>query len=145
VLRGLRAVTVSASRGAGQLALACMTAGALGWLWELAALQAPSSPWHVQGMPMAVARFATHAWITGLAVWALGRDAVPPRWVLAAATAGAALSLGAQAASAATGLLGVQVRDARAGGGYVLAARAVGAAALAAAMAGAVVARRRRA
>lgn len=134
---------MTASRSAERLALACMTAGAVGWLWELAALQAPSSPWHLPGMPMAVARFATHAWITGLAVWALGREVALPRWALAAATAGAALSLGAQAASAATGLLGVQVRDARAGGGYVLAARVAGAAALAAAMAGAVVARRR--
>ncbi|MFO0604163.1 MAG: hypothetical protein U0324_13360 [Polyangiales bacterium] len=135
---------MTAHRGAERLALACMTAGAAGWLWELAALQAPSSPWHLPGMPLAVARFATHAWVTGLAVWALGRDAHVPRWALAAAAAGAALSLGAQATSAATGLLGVQVRDARAGGGYVLAARALGAAALAAAMAGAVLARRRR-
>ena len=134
----------SQHRGAERLALACMTAGALGWLWELAALQAPSSPWHLPGMPLAVARFATHAWLTGLAVWALGRDAPVPRWALAAATAGAALALGAQAVSAATGLLGVQVRDARAGGGYVLGARALGSAALAAAMAGAALARRRR-
>ncbi len=135
---------MSDHRGAERLALACMAAGALGWLWELAALQAPSSPWHLPGMPLAVARFAQHAWITGLAVWALGRDGRLPRWVLPAAAAGAALSLGAQAASAATGLLGVQVRDARAGGGYVLAARAAGAATLAAALAGAVIARRRR-
>ena len=48
-----------------------MTVGAVAWLWEMLCLQAPSSPWHLAGMPLAVARLATHAWITGLAVHAL--------------------------------------------------------------------------
>lgn len=140
----LWAGAVTIPHGVERLALSCMTVGALGWLWELAALQAPSSPWHLPGMPLAIARLSTHAWITGLAVWVLGRDPRLPRWTLVAATAGAALSLGAQAASAATGLLGVQLRDARAGGGYILAARSLGGGALAIAMAGVVMARRRR-
>ncbi len=132
------------SRGFELLALSCMTAGAVAWLWEALALQAPSSAWHVPGMPLAVGRLALHAWITGLAVHSLSRGVSLPRWVLLVASAGAALSLGAQAASAATGLLGVQVRDLRAGSGWVLAARAAGGASLAVAFTSAVAQRLRR-
>jgi hypothetical protein len=112
-----------------------MTVGAVAWLWELLCLQAPSSPWHLAGMPLAVARLATHAWLTGLAVHALARGATLPRWVLAASVAGVALSLGAQTVTAATGMLGVQVRDLRAGSSALLVARALGGVCLAAAFA----------
>ena len=117
-------------------AVACMSAGALGHAWEFLATQAPASPWHVGGFPHAVARFALHAWVTGLVVWALAprrRDA--SRALLALTMMGAALSLGALAVSAATGLLGVQIRDARAGSAVILVARVVGGALLAVAMA----------
>ncbi len=119
-----------------RVAVACMAAGALGHAWEFLATQAPSSPWHVGGFPHAVARFALHAWITGFAVWALApRKGDVSRALLALTLTGAALSLGALAASAATGLLGVQVRDARAGSALILVARVAGGALLAAAMA----------
>ncbi len=131
------------SRGFEILSLACMTIGAVAWLWESLALQAPSSPWHMPGLPLAVARLALHAWITGLATHTLTRGITPPRWVLPLAVAGVALSLGAQAVSAATGLLGVQVRDVRAGSLWVLLARALGGLALAVAL-GATVAQRLR-
>lgn len=123
------------ARGWELLALTCMAVGAAAWLWECLALQAPTSPWHLPGMPMAVARLATHAWLTGLAVYALTRDVSPPRWVLLASVCGAALSLGAQGASAATGLLGVQVRDGRGGSHLVLAMRVLGGLSLAVAFA----------
>ncbi len=64
--------------------------------------------------------------MTGLAVHTLSRGVKLPRWVLPVAAAGVAFSLGAQAVSAATGLLGVQVRDVRAGSHWVLAVRALG-------------------
>jgi hypothetical protein len=124
------------SVGFRRVAVACMSAGALGHAWELLAIQAPSSPWHVGGFPLAVARFALHAWITGLAVWALApRRRDGSRALLALTAAGAALSLGALGASAATGLLGVQIRDARAGSAVILGARVVGGVLLAVAMA----------
>ena len=103
-----------------------MTLGAAAWLWESLALQAPSSPWHMPGMPLAVARLALHAWVTGVAVHTLSRGVKLPRWVLPVTVAGVVFSLGAQAVSAATGLLGVQVRDLRAGSHWVLAVRALG-------------------
>ena len=112
-----------------------MTVGAVAWLWEMLCLQAPSSPWHLAGMPLAVARLAMHAWITGLAVHALARGVSLPRWVLTVSIAGVALSLGAQTVTAATGMLGVQVRDLRAGSSALLAARALGGVCLAAAFA----------
>lgn len=120
-----------------------MTLGAAAWLWESLALQAPSSPWHMPGLPLAVARLALHAWVTGLAIHTLARGVALPRWVLPLAVVGVALSLGAQAVSAATGLLGVQVRDVRAGSLWVLLARALGGLTLAIAF-GATVAQRLR-
>jgi hypothetical protein len=107
-----------------------MALGALGWLWEFFALQAPSSPWNAPGLPLAVARFAQHAWITGVVIHLLARGVTLPRWVLPGTALGVALTLGAQAASALTGLMGIQIRDVRAGAGIVLAARALGGAAL---------------
>jgi hypothetical protein len=132
------------TRGFELLALTCMTLGAAAWLWETLALQAPSSPWHMPGMPLAVARLALHAWVMGLAAHSLSRGVALPRWVLTVSVVGVTLSLGAQAVSAATGLLGVQVRDLRAGSGWVLGARTLGGAALAVAFGGAVAQRLRR-
>lgn len=121
-----------------------MVVGAAAWLWESLALQAPSSPWHMPGMPLAVARLALHAWITGVAVHTLARGVKLPRWVLPVTVAGVLCSLGAQAVSAATGLLGVQVRDLRAGSHWVLGARALGGLLLAVALGGAIAQRLRR-
>ncbi len=127
-----------------RLGAACIAAGALGWLWAFFTVQAPSSPWHLAGLPLAAERFALHAWITGLAVLALGprgRDRV----LLGLAAAGSALSLGALAVSAATGLLGVQIRDARQGSALVLGGRVAGGALLLVALALALRARLREA
>ncbi|MBI5516880.1 MAG: hypothetical protein HY909_24050 [Deltaproteobacteria bacterium] len=120
-------------RGFRALAGVFLVAGAAGHGWEFLALQAPSSPWHVTGMPLAVGRFAVHAWLLGLAVWALA-PREPPRGLLAVTAVGGALNLGALAVSAATGLLGVQLRDARAGSPALVAARLVGALLLAVAL-----------
>ena len=112
-----------------RLGAACVLAGALGWVWAFLATQAPSSSWHVVGLPMAVERFALHAWITGLAVIVLA-PSVGRSSVLALSTVGSVLSLGAQAVSGATGLLGTQIRDARSGSAWVLTSRIAGGALL---------------
>ncbi len=102
-----------------------MVLGALGWVWEFFATQAPSSPWNVPGLPIAVDHFALRAWIMAFAILA-GTPARPHRALFPLASVGCAFWLGAQAVSALTGLLGVQIRDARHASAVVLASGLVG-------------------
>jgi hypothetical protein len=126
---------LSRLRDALRVGALCLALGVVGWAWALLARQAPSSPWHVAGFPDAVERFALRAWIEGLAVFALAprawerRFASAPgraRVLLAALVAGTALALGALAVSAATGLLGTQIRDASGASHGLLVARLAG-------------------
>jgi hypothetical protein len=109
--------------------------GVLGGVWELLARQAPSSAWHVAGFPGAIERFARHAWIEGLAIfvlapraWAAVLSARPrqARTVVLALGAGTVLALGARALSAATGVLGTQLRDVSVASRVLLLGRAGG-------------------
>lgn len=122
-------------RGFERVAHGCFVAGALAWTWRFFAQQAPSSAWHAAGFPGAIEALATHAWITGLAVYVLAPRESPPRALLGVTSAGCVLSLGAQAVSALRGVTGVQIRDARVESVGVLIARLVGAALLFAALA----------
>lgn len=112
-----------------------MALGALAWVWRFFALQAPSSAWHAPGFSQAIDGLAVQAWILGLAVHALGPRAEARRGVFGLTAAGAVLSLAAHATSAAVGLVGVQLRDARPGAVWVLIARIVGGALLCVALA----------
>lgn len=115
------------------IARACWMAGALGWLWAFLAQQPVGSTLWVRGLPQAIDRFALHAWVTGFAVHLLAPRMAMARGrrALVAVTAfGCALSLGALAASAATGLRGVMWSDPRSGAGWLFMARALGGALL---------------
>lgn len=122
-------------RDALRLGVLCLALGVLGWAWELLARQAPSSPWHVMGFPSAIDRFALRAWIEGLVIvslapraFSLGLGDSPrrARAVLLAAYGGTVLALGSLAISAATGVLGMQIRDASSFSRGLLLARLVG-------------------
>lgn len=110
-----------------RLAIVCLAVGALASAWEFFALQPPSSPWHLGGFPLATARLALHAFVTGLVTLALAPvDGRPHRPLLALASLGAALALAAHAVTAATAWRGVVVHDARSGSAALLAVRALG-------------------
>ena len=114
----------------------CLAVGAAAWCWAFFASQSPSSPWNLPGAPRAVELLATRAMLTGLVCYALApRLKAAPRALWWSAALGAALSLGADAATAWTGWLGVQVRDARDGARVILAARVLGGVAQLAALA----------
>ena len=118
---------MSAPRSFVRLALACLAVGAVASVWEFVALQPPSSPWHLAGYPVATARLAQHAFVTGLVTLALApTDGRPRRGLLALAAAGAALALAAHALTAATAWRGVVIHDARGGSLALLAARLLG-------------------
>ena len=113
------------------IACACWMAGALGWLWAFLAQQPVGSTLWVRGLPQAIDRFALHAWVTGFAVHLLApRMARGHRALVAVTALGCALSLGALAASAATGLRGVMWSDPRGGAGWIFAVRVLGGALL---------------
>lgn len=127
----------------------CLLLGALGWTWELLAHQAPSSPWHVTGFATAIDRFAQHAWIEGLAIFALaprawryafGKHPARARAMLCALYTGTALTLGTLGYSSATGVLGLQIRDTGRSSHVLLALRLVGEGLLAAGLATAIIA-----
>lgn len=109
------------------LGVACVALGALSWVWSFLCTQASGSIWHLRGAPGAVDALALRAWITGLTCLLLS-PALPARTALlrGAAVMGALLSLGAHAATAYTGWLGVQLADAREGARLILAARVSG-------------------
>ncbi len=118
---------MSADRAFVRLALVCLAVGALSSVWEFVALQPPSSPWHLAGYPVAVARLSMHAFVTGLVTLALAPPAARARRaLLALAALGAALALGAHAVTAATAWRGVVIHDARGGSLALLTARALG-------------------
>lgn len=126
---------MSDARAIERIGAACLVCGAAAWLWAFSVAQAPTSPWHLPGTPRAVDVLATRAWITGLACYALApRMRAVSRATVALAAAGALLALGADAASAWTGWLGVQLRDARDGARWILVARLAGGAAQAASL-----------
>ena len=118
---------MSADRAFVRLALACLATGALSSVWEFVSLQPPSSPWHLAGYPVAVARLSMHAFATGLVTLALAPPAAEARrMLLAVATLGAALALAAHAVTAATAWRGVVIHDARGGSLALLSARLLG-------------------
>ncbi len=115
------------SRAFVRLGLLCLAVGAVASVWEFLALQPPSSPWHLGGYPIATARLALHAFVTGLVTLALSpTDGRPHRPLLAVASLGAALALAAHALTAATAWRGVVLHDARGGSAAILAARLTG-------------------
>lgn len=127
---------MSDHRAIERIGAACLVCGAAAWLWGYSVAQAPTSPWHLPGTPRAVELLATRAWITGLACYALApRLRAVSRALVLTTALGALLALGADAASAWTGWLGVQLRDARDGARVILAARLLGGLAQAAALA----------
>jgi len=109
-----------------RLAAPCWSVGGLGWLWAFLAQQPVGTSLWMPGMPLAIDRFALHAWIMGF-VLRLGspRGRVRRGWVIAVAV-GCALSLGAMAVSAATGLRGMMWGDPRSGAGVVFVGRILG-------------------
>ena len=110
-----------------RLGLVCIALGAFGSLWEFSALQPPASIWHFGGYPLAAARFAQHGFITGFAALLLAPDdGRRHRALLAVATIGATLALGADAVTAGTAWRGIVVQDARAGSAALLTVRVVG-------------------
>jgi hypothetical protein len=118
---------VSGDRAFVRLGLACLAVGALSSVWEFVALQPPSSPWHLAGFPVAVARLSMHAFVTGLVTLALAPAAAQARRaLLALAALGAALALAAHAVTAATAWRGVVLHDARGGSLALLTARLLG-------------------
>lgn len=111
-----------------RLGVACVILGALGWVWGFGAAQSPSSSWHLHGTPGAIELLATRAWITGLVCLVLGaRVEGRSRALVLCATLGVLCALGAHAATAWTGWLGVQILDARDWARWILAARLSGA------------------
>ena len=71
-------MTDALAPGFARLGHACLVAGALGWAWAFLAFQAPSSPWHAPGFPLAVPN-ATGAFLVkdvllllGAALWSAG-------------------------------------------------------------------------
>jgi hypothetical protein len=117
------------------LSALCLALGVVAWVWQLFALQPPTSPWHIQGMPNALERLATQSLFLGIACSVFTRNVTLPRWIFVCTVVGAFLWLGAQTVSAATGLLGVQVHDWRSGSTVVLIARVLGGSVLCVALA----------
>ena len=118
---------MSADRAFVRLAVVCLAVGVAASAWEFVALQPPSSPWHLAGYPIATARLAQHAFVTGLVTLALApADRRPRRALFALAALGALLALAAHALTAATAWRGVLIHDARGGGLALLTARLLG-------------------
>ena len=118
---------MNADRGLVRLAIVCLAVGAVASAWEFVALQPPSSPWHLAGYPVATARLAQHAFVTGTVTLALApTDRHPRRALFAIAALGALLALGAHALTAATAWRGVLIHGARGGSLALLTARLLG-------------------
>lgn len=126
--RGRRPVTPTAARADAwiRLAWACWAAGVFGWMWAFLAQQPVGAALWMPGMPLAIDRFAQHAWITGFALRLMSPAGPVRRVLVGAAAAGCVLALGAMAVSAATGLRGGMWGDPRSGAGMVFAGRVVG-------------------
>lgn len=109
-----------------RLAWACWAAGVFGWIWAFLAQQPVGATLWMPGMPLAIDRFAQHAWITGFALRLMTPAGRARRALVGMAAVGCVLALGAMATSAATGLRGVMWGDPRTGAGMVFAGRVVG-------------------
>jgi hypothetical protein len=118
-------------------AIACAWAGGAAWAWATLAQQAPGSPWAARGFYEPIEALAIRAWvIAAMTLACVGpasrgglfapAERARARAVLGLWIGGTALSLGAMGWAGATGVLGVQLRDAGQTGHGVLFARWLG-------------------
>lgn len=116
-----------------RLALLCFAVAAFGFVWEILAAQAPTSPYHVGILPGPVEVFRNAAFALGLIHlilamgWEWASEGGDLRWHVRALIAGTVLTLVALAYAATTGMKGVQIHDPRVDAAWLFRVRAIGA------------------
>lgn len=110
---------LASARALVRLGAALLLVAAAASVWELCAMQAPSSPIYVAVLPGPVGKLRAAATTLGLAMFAaawltpwIGRGAELP-WLVRGASAGSLLLVGTLTYGATTGMYGVQAVDPR--------------------------------